>query len=59
MSLKRVIRNTIIGDDKFIESYSEFRQVLLAGEFAIVGVISATVQKQGQAHEQGRAAQYR
>lgn len=38
MSLKRVIRNCIIGDDKFIESYSEFRQVLLSGEFAIVGI---------------------
>src|SRR5690606_32767096 len=39
MSLERVIRNTIIGDDKFIESYSEYRQVLLSGEFAIVGII--------------------
>jgi signal transduction histidine kinase len=43
MSLKRVIRNIIIGDDKFIESYSEFRQVLLAGEFAIVGVLFCIV----------------
>lgn len=39
MSLERVIRNIIIGDDKFIESYSEYRQVLLSGEFAIVGII--------------------
>ena len=43
MSFKRVIRNIIIGDDKFIESYSEFRQVLLAGEFAIVGIIFCIV----------------
>lgn len=39
MSFKRVIRNIVIGDDKFIESYSEFRQALLSGEFAIVGVL--------------------
>lgn len=39
MSFKRVIRNVIIGDDKFIESYGEFRQALLSGEFAIVGII--------------------
>ena len=43
MSLKRVIRNVIIGDDKFIESYSEFRQALLSGEFAIVGIIFCVV----------------
>lgn len=43
MSLKRVIRNVIIGDDKFIESYSEFRQALLSGEFAIVGIIFCIV----------------
>ena len=43
MSLKRVIRNVIIGDDKFIESYSEFRQALLSGEFAIVGIMFCIV----------------
>ena len=43
MSLKHVIRNVIIGDDKFIESYSEFRQALLSGEFAIVGIIFCIV----------------
>jgi signal transduction histidine kinase len=39
MSLKRAIRNVVIGNDKFIESYSEYRQVLLSGEFAVVGVL--------------------
>jgi signal transduction histidine kinase len=43
MSFKRVIRNVIIGDDKFIESYGEFRQALLSGEFAIVGIIFCVV----------------
>lgn len=43
MSFKRVIRNVIIGDDKFIESYGEFRQALLSGEFAIVGIIFCIV----------------
>lgn len=39
MSFKRIIRNIIISDDKFIESYSEFRQALLSGEFALAGII--------------------
>jgi len=43
MSLKRVIRNIIIGDDKFIESYSEFRQALLSGEFALIGILFCMV----------------
>src|SRR5688572_32414663 len=43
MSFKRVIRNVVIGDDKFIESYSEFRQALLSGEFAIIGVFFCIV----------------
>ena len=43
MSLKRAIRNVIIGDDKFIESYSEYRQVLLSGEFAVIGMLFCLV----------------
>ena len=43
MSLKHVIRNVIIGDDKFIESYTEFRQALLSGEFALMGVLFCIV----------------
>lgn len=43
MSFKRVIRNIVIGDDKFIESYSEFRQALLSGEFAIMGIVFCVV----------------
>jgi signal transduction histidine kinase len=43
MSFKRVIRNVIIGDDKFIESYSEYRQALLSGEFAIIGILFCLV----------------
>jgi signal transduction histidine kinase len=43
MSLKRAIRNLIIGDDKFIESYAEFRQALLSGEFAMIGVLFCVV----------------
>ena len=29
MGLKKVIRNLIIGEDKFIESYGEYKQVML------------------------------
>jgi signal transduction histidine kinase len=43
MSFKRVIRNVIVGDDKFIESYTEYRQALLSGEFAIIGVLFCIV----------------
>src|SRR5688500_5541478 len=43
MSLKRFIRNVIIGNDTFVESYSEFRQVLLSGEFAITGILFCIV----------------
>ena len=43
MSLKRIVRNVIIGDDKFIESYTEFRQALLSGEFALVGILFSIV----------------
>jgi signal transduction histidine kinase len=43
MSLKRVIRNLIIGDDKFIESYSEFKQAMLSGHFALIGLVFCVV----------------
>ena len=39
MSFKRVIRNLIIGDDKYIESYGEYKQAMLSGRFAIIGMI--------------------
>lgn len=43
MSFKRFIRNVIIGGDKFIESYSEFRQALLSGQFAMIGFLFCMV----------------
>ncbi len=43
MSLKRVIRNLIIGDDKFIESYGEFKQAMLSGQFALIGIVFCVV----------------
>src|SRR5687768_2467011 len=39
MSFKRVIRNLIIGDDKYIESYGEYKQAMLSGRFAIIGMV--------------------
>jgi signal transduction histidine kinase len=39
MSIKRIIRNLIIGDDKFIEAFGEFKQVMLSGEFALIGLV--------------------
>jgi signal transduction histidine kinase len=43
MSFKRVIRNLIIGDDKYIESYSEYKQTMLSGRFAIIGMVFCAV----------------
>ncbi len=39
MTLKKRVRDLIIGEDKFIESYGEFKQVMLSGQFAIMGIV--------------------
>jgi signal transduction histidine kinase len=39
MAFKKSIRNLIIGDDKFIESYGEFKQVMLSGQIALMGIL--------------------
>ncbi len=38
MRLKKGIRNLIIGEDKFIESYGEYKQVMLSGQFALMAI---------------------
>lgn len=38
-SLKKKIRDLIIGQDTYIESYGEFKQVMLSGQFALIGII--------------------
>lgn len=38
MRLKTRIRNLIIGEDKYIESYSEYKQAMLSGQFAMIGI---------------------
>lgn len=38
MRLKKGIRNLIIGEDKFIESYAEYKQVMLSGQFALMAI---------------------
>jgi len=39
MSLKKSIRNLIIGEDKWIDNYAEFKQVMLSGQFALAGIV--------------------
>jgi signal transduction histidine kinase len=39
MGLKRLVRNLIIGERHFIESYSEYKQVILSGQLALIGVL--------------------
>ena len=36
--MKKVIRNFIIGKRTFIESWNEYKQVMLSGQFAILGI---------------------
>jgi signal transduction histidine kinase len=36
---KKRIRNLIIGSDVYIESYGEFKQVMLSGQFALIGIL--------------------
>lgn len=38
MALKKKIRNLIIGENKFVENYGEFKQVMLSGQFALAGI---------------------
>ena len=37
------MRNLILGDDKFVESYPEYRQILLSGEFAFIAIVALSV----------------
>jgi signal transduction histidine kinase len=43
MTFKKLIRNLIIGNDKFIESYSDFRQAMLSGHIAIIATVLCLV----------------
>jgi signal transduction histidine kinase len=38
-SLKRAVRNLIIGKDSYIESRNEFRQVMLSGHYALLALV--------------------
>lgn len=38
MRVKRCVRDLIIGEDKFIESHSEYKQVMLSGQFALIAI---------------------
>ncbi|MBL7859500.1 MAG: HAMP domain-containing histidine kinase [Cyclobacteriaceae bacterium] len=37
--MKKKIRNLIIGEGKFIESEGEYKQVMLSGQFALMGIL--------------------
>jgi signal transduction histidine kinase len=40
---KKRIRDLIIGSDTYIESYGEFKQVMLSGQFALIGIVLCMV----------------
>jgi len=39
MGLKKRIRNLIIGEDKYIESWGEYKQIMLSGQFALIAIL--------------------
>jgi signal transduction histidine kinase len=39
MGLNKRIRDLIIGKNKYIESYGEYKQAMLSGQFALIGII--------------------
>ena len=43
MSISKRIRNLIIGPNKYIESYGEYKQAMLSGQFALVGILLCAI----------------
>ena len=43
MRFEKWVRDLIIGKDKFIESYGEFKQAMLSGQFAMIGMLLCLV----------------
>jgi signal transduction histidine kinase len=43
MRFKKWVRDLIIGEDRFIESYGEFKQAMLSGQFAMIGMLLCLV----------------
>ena len=41
--MKRAIRNFIIGEHTFIDSWNEYKQVMLSGQFALVGILVCSI----------------
>lgn len=42
-SMKRAIRNFIIGKNTYIESWGEYRQVMLSGQFALLAMVVISI----------------
>lgn len=43
MDLKRAIRDLVIGRQRYIPLYSEYKQVILSGQYALLGIIACSV----------------
>ncbi|HMG94539.1 MAG TPA: HAMP domain-containing sensor histidine kinase, partial [Chryseolinea sp.] len=43
MRFKKWVRDLIIGEDRFIESYGEFKQAMLSGQYAMIGILLCLV----------------
>lgn len=43
MRFSKWVRDLIIGRDKYIESYGEFKQAMLSGQFAMIGIVLCLV----------------
>jgi hypothetical protein len=43
MALKKVIRNLIIGENRYVSSYGDFKQAMLSGYLALMGIMVCLV----------------
>jgi signal transduction histidine kinase len=43
MSINKRIRDFIIGPNKYIESYGEYKQAMLSGQFALMGILFCAI----------------
>jgi signal transduction histidine kinase len=56
MALKRFIRNLIIGKNKYVSSYGEFKQAMLSGHMALMGILVCLIYIIAHIFLGGRAA---
>ncbi len=54
--MKRAFRNWIIGDNNFIESWNEYRQIMLSAQFSVISLIALIINIYLESHSHNPAA---